>query len=222
MIAAVPDHFCRHFNSVRAFRHRGKSSRSHSHTREIKCQVALHMGPKFVGHFSAMCGPFGTGAVEDSARRKGRCPATQFGVWEQREIEALLRCPAVSVLGSNSWEIRQRYRSRPSRKFHQSCRTGLPLCREHMHDIAAELLIDMKIYLGDRLLWRVFTYNLYLHKKKVFIYDQGTKPAALRWSQKAAFFLTRKKRHFLDTKKNRFFAQFYENRGQPKMHNKKT
>ena len=84
MIAAVPDHFCRHFNSVRAFRHRceafHKASRSHSHTRGMKCQVALHMGPKFVGHSSAMRGPFGTGAVEDGARRKGRCPATQFGV----------------------------------------------------------------------------------------------------------------------------------------------
>ena len=98
------------------------------------------------------------------------------------------------------------------------------LCREHMHDIAAD---DMKIYLGDRLLWRVFTYDLYMKivlgfLSKVFTYDQGTKPAALRWSQKAPFFLTRKKVIFLDTKKFRFFAQSYGNRGQPKKHSKKT
>ena len=144
--------------------------------------VKLHcMGPKFVGHSSAMHGP--------------------FGVWGQREIEALLRCPAVSVLGSSSWEIRQRYRSRPSRKSHQSCRTGLwsssLVPGTYAWHCGKQLLIDMKIYLGDRLLWRGFTYDLYMKivlgfLSKVFTYDQGTKPAALRWSQKAPFFLTRK------------------------------
>ena len=72
------------------------------------------------------------------------------------------------------------------------------------------LLIDMKIYLGDRLLWRVFTYDLYMKivlgfLSKVFTYDQGTKPAAVRWSQKAPFFLTRKNVIFW-TQKNSVFS----------------
>ena len=171
------------------------------------------MGPKFAGHSSAMRGPFGTGAVEDGARRKGRCPARQFGVWGQREIEALLRCPAVSVLGSSSWEIRQRYRSRPSRKSHQSCRTGLwsssLVPGTYVWHCGRLLLIDMKIYLRHRLLWRVFTYDLYMKivlgfLSKVFTYDQGAKPAALRWSQKAPFFLTRKNVIFWTRKKSVF------------------
>ena len=67
----------------------------------------------------------------------------------------------------------------------------------------------MKIYLGNRLLWRVFTYDLYMKivlgfLSKVFTYDQGTKPEALRWSQKAPFFLTRKNVIFW-TRKNPFF-----------------
>ena len=72
------------------------------------------------------------------------------------------------------------------------------------------LLIDMKIYLGDRFLWRIFTYNFYMKiilgfLSKVFTYNQGTKPATLCWSQKAPFFFTRKNRHLLDTK-NAFFS----------------
>ena len=86
---------------------------------------------------------------------------------------------------------------------------GLQFLRNSSH-CGRLLLIDMKIYLGDRLLWRVFTYDLYRKivlrfLSKVFTYDQGTKPAVLRWSQKAPFFLTRKNVIFW-TRKNSVFS----------------
>ena len=67
----------------------------------------------------------------------------------------------------------------------------------------------MKIYLGHRFLWRVFTYNFYIKiilgfLPKVFTYNQGTKTAALRWNQKAPFFLTRKNVIFWIRKKSVF------------------
>ena len=108
----------------------------------MKCQVALHMGPKFVGDSSAMHGPFGTGVVEDGARRKGRCPATQFGVCEDSEKS------------SRSSDARQyRYWAPVLEKFVKGTAAGhlvnppspvaqdfgaQALCREHMHDIAAD------------------------------------------------------------------------------------
>ena len=57
---------------------------------------------------------------------------------------------------------------------------------------------------------------------KVFAYDQGTKPAALRWSQKAPFFLTRKNVIFWARKNSVFSHSPPEVVDNPKSTVKKT
>ena len=69
------------------------------------------------------------------------------------------------------------------------------------------LFIDMKIYLGDWFLWRIFTYNLYMKiilgfLSKVFTYNQGTKPA----EPKSTVLSHPKKPSFVGHEKCLFFA----------------
>ena len=71
------------------------------------------------------------------------------------------------------------------------------------------LLIDIKIYLGDRLLWRVFTYNLYIK-------------IVLGFCRRSLHIIKEQKNRYLLDTKNAFFSHNPPDVViQPKKHNKK-